>query len=115
MVEPAAPSSRPRTDVPPSIGDVIDTVTEYAKQETLGPLRGAGRWLGFGAAGALLLGIGLSLVLLGLLRLLQTEWERSASGSLSWLAYLVVLVVCVVVLVVTLQRINKSSLHKEPK
>ena len=44
-----------------------------------------------GAAGAVLLGLGLSLVLLGLLRLIQTEWERAATGSLSWLPYLIVL------------------------
>lgn len=98
-----------------SIGEVVDYVKTYARQQTVGPLKGAGRWLGFGAAGALALGLGLSLVMLGLLRLLQTEWDRSARGSLSWLAYAITLVVCVVLLVVTITRINKSSLNKEPK
>ena len=64
-------------------------------QETLGPLKGAGRWLAMGTIGAALLGLGLSIVILGILRLVQTEWHRSASGALSWLAYLVVLVLCV--------------------
>ena len=64
-------------------------------------------------AGALLLGIGLVLVLLGLLRLLQAEWDRAASGSLSWLAYLIVLVVCVLVIILAVSRINKPSLNKE--
>ena len=77
------------------------------------PLKGAGKWLGYGVAGALLLGVGLVLVLLGLLRLLQAEWDRAASGSLSWLAYLIVLVVCVLVIILTLSRINKPSLNKE--
>lgn len=27
------------------VSDVVDLVKEYAKQETLGPLKGAGRWL----------------------------------------------------------------------
>jgi hypothetical protein len=96
-----------------SIGGIVDLVRDYAKQETLGPLKGAGKWLAFGAAGAVALGIGVSLLLLGLLRLLQTEWDRSSTGSLSWLAYVIVLAVCVVVIVVAVSRINKSSLNKE--
>lgn len=102
-----------RDDV--SIGEVVDFVKTYAKQETLGPLRGAGRWLAFGAAGAFALGLGLLLVLLGVLRLVQTEWERSATGSLSWLAYLVTLVVTVALLALTISRIKKSTLNNEPK
>ena len=33
------------------VGDVVDLVKEYAKQETLGPLKGAGRWLALGSLG----------------------------------------------------------------
>lgn len=96
-----------------SVADVVEYVTEYAKQETLGPLRGAGRWLGFGVLAALTLALGLSLMLLGLLRLLQTEWSRSATGSLSWLSYLIVLAVGIVILVVTISRIRKTSLGSD--
>ncbi len=98
-----------------SVGDVIDYVKAYAKQETLGPLKGAGNWLGYGFGAAAALGLGLVLLLVGLLRLLQTEWERSAAGNLSWLAYLVVLIVAAALLALTLLRIKKSTLHKEPK
>ena len=98
-----------------SVGDVIDYVKAYAKQETLGPLKGAGNWLGYGFGAAAALGLGLELLLVGLLRLLQTEWERSAAGNLSWLAYLVVLIVAAALLALTLLRIKKSTLHKEPK
>jgi hypothetical protein len=96
-----------------SIEGLVYLVRDYAKQETVGPLKGAGRWIGYGVAGALLLGVGLVLVLLGLLRLIQAEWDRAASGSLSWLAYLIVLVVCVGLIVLTVSRINKPSLNKE--
>lgn len=72
-----------------SVGEVVDAVTAYAKQETVEPLRRAGRYVGFGAAGGLLTGIGVSLLLLGLLRFVQTEWTRSAEGRLSWLAYVI--------------------------
>ncbi len=98
-----------------SVGDIIDYVKAYAKQETLGPLKGAGNWLGFGFAAAAALGLGLVFLLLGLLRLLQTEWERSAAGNLSWLPYLIVLVVAAGLLALTLMRIKKATLHKEPK
>ena len=98
-----------------SLGEIIDYVKAYAKQETLGPLKGAGNWLGYGFAAATALGLGLVLMLVGLLRLLQTEWDRSASGNLSWLPYLIVLVVAGVLLALTLMRIKKATLHKEPK
>ncbi len=98
-----------------SVGEIIDYVKEYAKQETLGPLKGAGGWLGWGFAAAVSLGLGLVLILIGLLRLLQTEWERSATGSLSWVSYLIVLIAASIVLAITLMRIKKATLHKEPK
>ena len=96
-----------------SIGELVEYVKTYARQETLGPLRGAGRWLALGTAAAVVLGLGLMLMMLGLLRLLQTEWERSATGRLSWLSYLIVLVVVVSLLVLTVTRISKKSLNKE--
>ena len=96
-------------------GDFFELVKAYAKQETLGPLKGAGAWLGFGAAGALTLSIGLLLLLLGLLRPLQTEWSRSAEGSLSWLAYLITFAVAVAFIALALLRVKKATLNKEPK
>ncbi|HEY5663717.1 MAG TPA: hypothetical protein VIS05_06750 [Ilumatobacter sp.] len=98
-----------------TVGEVVDYVKAYAKQETIGPLKGAGRWIGFGAAGAIALGLGLSLLLLGLLRLLQSEWTRSATGRLSWLSYLIVLAACLTLLVVTVSRINKTFLDKHDR
>jgi uncharacterized BrkB/YihY/UPF0761 family membrane protein len=111
------PSSSRRTEDSDdlSIPELVAFVKTYAKQETLDPLRGVGRWVGFGAAGALCLGLGLVVVLLGVLRLLEEEWDRSSSGSLSWLAYLITLIVAIALLVVTLLRIKKSTLTKEPK
>lgn len=98
-----------------SVPILIDTVKAYAKQETLGPLRGAGQWLGFGAAAALTLSVGLVFLLVGLLRLLQAEWPRSASGSLSWLAYLITLLVAVGIIALAISRVKKATLQKEPK
>jgi len=98
-----------------SVGDIVEYVKAYAKQETLGPLKGVGAWLAYGAAAAFLLGVGIVLLLVGLLRLLQAEWTRSATGSLSWLAYLITLLVAIAVVALAISRVKKSTLHKEPK
>lgn len=113
-VAPEPPSSH-HDDPSASINDVVSTFVDYAKQETLGPLRGAGRWLAFGTTGAALIGLGSALFLLGLLRLLQTEWTRSASGSLSWLSYLIVVVIGSLGIALAISRIRKSRLYPPAK
>ncbi|MDA2966475.1 MAG: phage holin family protein [Actinomycetota bacterium] len=95
------------------VSDVVDLVKEYAKQETLGPLKGAGRWLALGSAGATFLGLGLVLVLLGILRLLQTELS-AFDGGFSWVPYLIVLVLCLGLAWIALSRVKKATLGKEP-
>lgn len=68
-------------------GELVDLVVGYAKQETLGPLRGVGRFVAFGLAGSSLLAVGLSLMLLAGLRALQTETGGTFAGSRNWLPY----------------------------
>ena len=92
------------------LGEMFDLVKAYAKQETLGPLRGAGRWLGLGLAGSVLLVIGSLELILALLRALQTETGSSLQGNLSWLPYLITITVASLVAVVLALRINKRSL-----
>ena len=100
---------------PPSIGEVVELVKTYARQETVGPLRGAGTWLAKGVAGALLLGLGGVILLLGVLRLVQWEADRLARGSLSWLAYLVVLVVAGILIALSLRLIKRDTLHTKDR
>lgn len=94
-----------------SVSGLVDLVKSYTKQELTTPLRGAGRWLGFGIVGALLMGFGVAMLLLGALRLIQTEWPRAASGSLSWISYLIVLVACLAAMALAASRIDKPSLN----
>ena len=98
-----------------SLGEVIEYVKAYAQQETIGPLKGIGRWIGAGIAGAIALGLGLSMMLLGLLRLIQSEWDSIAEGGSSWLPYFIVLVVAGVLLLFTVMRINKTFLSKHDR
>jgi hypothetical protein len=75
-------------------GDAVQLVIDYVKQETLEPVKGLGRFLLMGVAGSLALCVGVVLLLVGLLRLLQTE-TGAFHGNLSWLPYLIVTVVAV--------------------
>jgi hypothetical protein len=96
-----------RTSDAGEIGEAIDLVKAYVKQETIGPLAGLGRKIGIGLAGALALGIGVFFLSLGLLRLIQTHQPRIASGALSWISYLIVIAFAGVVSALALARIKK--------
>ena len=83
-----------------TISDLKTLLVDYAKQETIDPLRGIGRYLGFGLGGAVLVGTGLMLLSLAGLRALQSETgdyfhrEREwgfVPDDLTWLPYLIVL------------------------
>ena len=100
-------------DTPKSIPQVATELwelsTAYAKQETLDPLKGLGRFLSYGLSGALLLGIGVTLLLLSGLRALQTETGTAFTGNLSWIPYLIIMVVGLGVLGLAAGRITKRK------
>lgn len=74
------------------LGEVKDLVVAYAKQETIEPIKGLGRYIAFGMAGSLLLSVGLVLLILAGLRALQTETGSTFQGNWSWAPYLITLV-----------------------
>lgn len=107
-------SSPSRTDA--SIGDTIETVKAYVKQETMEPLRGAGRWLAVGAAASILIGIGALLLILGGLRLLQHEFAPTFRGRwMSLLPYVITFVASLAVIGLAISRIGKKSLNSDRK
>ena len=98
------------------LGQTIALVKAYAKQETLGPLKGAGRWIGRGIAGALLLALGSGFLVLGVLRLLQTSTGDTFRGRwMGLIPYAVALVVALVVIGLSVWRISKPTLQKETR
>ena len=95
---------------------MIATVKEYARQETLGPLKGAARWLAFGAAAAIMLGAGTSLLVLAVLRLVQHEFAPTFEGRwMSLLPYVIALFASLIVIGLAVSRIGKSSLNKDQR
>jgi len=70
-------------------GDTLQLVVDYVKQETLQPLKGLGRFIVFGVAGSVALGIGLVILAVGFLRVLQGETGSTFTGNWSWAPYLI--------------------------
>lgn len=92
------------------IADQFELIKNYARQETLDPLKGAGRWVGMGLLGSVLLIIGGVSMTIALLRLLQEETGSNFTGNLSWLPYLITTAVLIVAMIVLGLRIRKKTL-----
>lgn len=79
--------------LPGEAQELFQLVVGYAKQETLDPIKNLGRFVGYGLGGALLGSLGAVLLLLGGLRLLQTETGEAFDGNLTFVPYVVVLAI----------------------
>lgn len=95
--------------LPALVGELWQLVVTYAKQETIVPIKGLGRFVAFGVAGSLLLALGLLLWVLAALRALQTETGSTFTGNLSWLPYVITLVGCAGVAVVAARAIGSHK------
>lgn len=71
-----------------AIGETVTMLRRYFVQETVGPLRNVARTLAFGVAGSLLLGVGGVVLLLAVLRVLQSETGSTFAGTWSFAPYL---------------------------
>ncbi|HET6950562.1 MAG TPA: phage holin family protein [Acidimicrobiales bacterium] len=100
------PDSEPKS-IPEVASELWALTKDYARQETIDPLKGVGRYVGFGVAGALLLGLGVIMLMLSALRALQLG--DTLDGNLSWLPYLIVLVVAALLVVWALSRISRKN------
>ncbi len=92
------------------VGDLVDLVKNYARQETVDPLKGAGQWVGFGLLGSILLMIGGVALTLAMLRALQEETGSTFTGNLSWAPYALTLLALTVVIAALGLRITKKTL-----
>jgi hypothetical protein len=102
-------SSNPATQ----LTNTVDLVKAYARQETVGHLKGVGRWVGFGIVGATALAIGIVLLVVGVLRLMQDLWGDTFDGFWSIVPYLIALLICVLVVALALSRVQATDLHRQ--
>ena len=89
----------------------MDLVKAYVRQELLGPLQGAGRWVSMGLAGSVALVAGVFLLLLSLLRALQTETGAAFDGNRSWIPYLIAVAALLAVITLLLRQVGKRGLR----
>ena len=87
-------------------GDLPGLLKRYVRQETVEPLRAAGRFLLFGLLGASLMGLGTVLLVVGGLRGLQSS--GLLDGSWSWVPYLASAAVLGGVAAIAIGRIGGS-------
>ena len=95
--------------LPTLLAELKQLTVDYAKQETLDPLKGLARYIGAGIAGSLLLGIGFLLWALAMLRALQHETGSTFTGHLSWAPYFITLLACAVVALLAISAIGKEK------
>ncbi|MFL6204966.1 MAG: hypothetical protein ACJ739_06415 [Acidimicrobiales bacterium] len=102
-----------RPNDPKSIPQVANELWEltlaYAKQETVDPLKGLGRYLGYGVSGSLVFAFGSVLLLLSLLRALQTETGDAFDGNLTCIPYLIVVVAAALLVALVMWRVVKRK------
>jgi hypothetical protein len=102
-------------NAPGTVNELKELLVAYAKQETVDPVKSLGRYLGFGLAGSLLMGLAAILLPLALLRALQAETGTALTGNWSWVPYAVTLVVVALVLgliVAGLMRVKSTQLAR---
>ena len=78
-----------------TVRELQELVVAYAKQETIEPLKGMARFAGFGIAGALLVGVGVAFMSIGMLRGLQSLRGWGVHGNWSWVPYVAVVIALV--------------------
>ena len=106
-------SPRPPRGPVDQVGVLFDSVKQYARQETLEPIKGAVRWVAVGTLAALCLGLALVFSALGILRLSQDLGGTTLDGSWSFLHYFITLSIVAILVAVTFSRVSRRSLAKD--
>lgn len=84
--------------------EIQSLLKDYLTEQTIGPLKGLAKYLGWGIAGSLFVCSGLGVLLLGFLRTLQALFPV-LNGSLSWIPYLADLLVAVLLVILFVKRV----------
>jgi hypothetical protein len=96
-----------RNGIVGDLRETADLVKRYAEQETIGPLRGLGRYIGFGIGGAVLVTLGVFLLAMSGLRALQDE-TSVFEGFWSWAPYAIVAVPVMLVIGLAVAAITRE-------
>jgi hypothetical protein len=112
--EPGKPKKTGKEEsLPSELRELFDLIVTYARQQTIDPLKQLLRWVAFGVAGALLVGLGSLLIGLGLLRAIQSEAGRHLAGDWSWVPYFVVVVFLGAMIGLMVRRMSHGPASEE--
>lgn len=90
--------------------ELFDLVVAYARQETVEPLRGAGRWILWGLTSMFFISVGMVLVALGLLRAVQDVLGDTFDGTWSFVPYVIGTAFAVMVVAVAATQVRRAKL-----
>jgi uncharacterized membrane protein len=91
------------------VQDIQKMVVDYAKQETVDPLKTLGHYLGLGLAGSFAIFLGVLFLSLATLRLLQTSETFSGGSWASLVPYLVAVVVLLLAILAIYQSMSRAQ------
>jgi membrane protein implicated in regulation of membrane protease activity len=86
------------------IDELKELLIAYFKQETIDPLKGLARYVGFGLLGATLIGVGICFLAVGGLRALQTETGTKFTGHWTWAPYGITVAALLIIAVLALMK-----------
>lgn len=92
-----------------SVGEIFELTKAYAAQETVEPIKGLGKFIGWGLGAAVIGGFSIVLLLVGILRLIQRETAPHLTGHLSWIPYLITLAIAGIVIAVAVSAIGRKK------
>lgn len=95
------------------INDLWLLIRDYAKQETIDPLKSIGKFLGYGVGGALSLSLGILFGAVAILRILQTETGTRLTGSLDFVPYVVALLFTIAAAAISVYAIRRPIRAEE--
>ena len=95
--------------IPQVLTELWEMLVAYAKQETVEPLKGLGRYVAFGGLAALVGGIAIILLTLAGLRGLQTHNGGHLDGNWNWVPYLAALVLLGALIALAVRQIKPKG------
>jgi hypothetical protein len=95
------------------VNDLWLLIRDYAKQETIDPLKMLGSFLGWGLGGALALCLGIGFGALTIVRALQEQTGQHLTGKLEWVPYFVALLFTAAAVGTAVWFIRRPFRHEE--
>ncbi|MHB1855084.1 MAG: hypothetical protein ACYCSJ_08635 [Acidimicrobiales bacterium] len=106
------PEPKQDPGIPQLVSELWEMVVAYFKQEAVEPLKALLRFVAYGVAGGVCTSIGLVVLLVGVLRLLQTETGSTFHGDLTPLPYVITLATGMVVAALAARAIVSGATRK---